>query len=681
MRKILNKFKFQGILAQIIGGMMVLVLAAVMALGLIAYSSSSKLATSLVEEQFVERLNLKTEIIDTTVETFNSVVEILSMEQLLRDFLNEGQQGQLDSSEQQIVDEKMLELGEQYKAEFENIFVVNNKGIIVTASNAHRIGADINEREYVKATLASKEGQISDVLVSNATGALTFMITEPVMMQDQMLGFVGVSVRTEQVVNNIGTNNDDSFTTVIDGLGKVLYSTEEEIGSTTTIEGIDEILAKSKESSEALTGELMYVRDGSEYLAKYQVLPKLNWVIVETTTRDAVLAPANSIKNKIIVASVVILVISIMLCLVIAGRIIVPIRKITELINHTEKLDLANDDSYLEFAKGDHEVSQMCRATLNTRATLRQLIQEMKKTSTLLMGNTNQLQQSADVTVSTITTNTEVMNEFAASLEETAAIAQEVAATNETINEVILDVTSSIVDGTQTLKVIREGAKETREKAKAALQRGNLNYQEIKVQLEEALTKLNEINNIQLLADSILSITKQTNLLALNAAIEAARAGEVGKGFAVVAEEIRELANQSSENVAVIQEAINSTLNVVENVKTGTQAALSFMEKEVKNNYSNIVEISDQYTQDIASMHELINGINQQTETLQQAAQTIKESISGVATMATENTNGINEITKKSSVMLEEAEILKKLGDYNNKNINQLDEMIGRFSL
>lgn len=46
---------------------------------------------------------------------------------------------------------------------------------------------------------------------------------------------------------------------------------------------------------------------------------------------------------------------------------------------------------------------------------------------------------------------------------------------------------------------------------------------------------------------AIADIASQTNLLALNAAIEAARAGQAGRGFAVVAEEVRRLADQSSE--------------------------------------------------------------------------------------------------------------------------------------
>ena len=148
------------------------------------------------------------------------------------------------------------------------------------------------------------------------------------------------------------------------------------------------------------------------------------------------------------------------------------------------------------------------------------------------------------------------------------------------------------------------------------------------------LTKaMDEISNasqqIGGIIKTIEDISFQTTLLALNAAVEAARAGEAGKGFAVVAEEVKSLANKSSDSAQNITELIENSIMLIQqgsSLSKDTTEALAVGVMGARKSTDLMERIADSALQQSQSLQQLTLGMEQISGVVQTNASTAEKS-------------------------------------------------------
>lgn len=383
-------------------------------------------------------------------------------------------------------------------------------------------------------------------------------------------------------------------------------------------------------------------------------------------------------RMAIIGIAVVMEVILISVLTLITVSIVKPLKKS---LAHIE--EIAQGDFSKEFEqdllKRKDDFGQLADSLEKMRSEMNELIGEVKSEALEITGMVQEIDtslQALDDQIENVSATTE---ELAAGMEETAASSEEINAMSHEIESAAKSIAERSQDGANEADEIRERAVKIKKDTDENDRRTRSIHEEINESLTKALDDIKVVDQINVLAKSIMDITGQTNLLALNASIEAARAGEAGKGFAVVADEIRVLAEQSKAAVAHIQEVTVNVTAAVENLANDAERLLEFVGNDVVESLGGFAEMANSYNSDAANVDSLVTDFSASSEQLLASINGVMDAISDVSKTATEGATGTTDIAEKVGIVVQETEAIKQKAETTYHSAEKLQKNVERF--
>lgn len=327
------------------------------------------------------------------------------------------------------------------------------------------------------------------------------------------------------------------------------------------------------------------------------------------------------------------------------------------------------------------EIGMVANALNRAVEKIRTLITDIVNGSNSIIISSKQLSDSTEKIALMIEVTDKSAEQISKGAQLLNGITDQINAAIQELNANTLELSNQVKNSQEASLKINGRAALIKSKAHESIEEGTTIYEEKKTNIIRAIADGKVVKNVKSMTESIGSIANQTNLLALNAAIEAARAGENGKGFAVVSDEIRKLAEESSNVVIEIQNMMIKIENAIDSLSKSGQDILNYMINNVKPSYDLLMDAGINYEKDAELVNNLSNETSVSAKQAEDIAKQVTDAILNVSCTADRSAKGSEKIlTSISDILLSINNVAKSSKDQVSL-AKTLNESVQKFKL